>query len=256
MQPKFGYTYEEMLCKKMNGKKVGDIEEVLQKMIYQFMGQVNDETIVYVYRFRDEGKADICIKTEKEEKLLSVKYGDKNSVHTESIHTFRKFILYNNCGWDILEAYLRYHYADGTLDGSGKMRMAVSEYKTLHHEEVEKINRRFNRKEMRLAAYERFLFRGIVPKKKKIDGILHCKNGEVQYATCEEIVEYLEHKAKMESSGVHFSRLFVQPMARNLNYDLRYEGKRHYVQLKWFDLYISMCEIRYKRENGNWLDIL
>lgn len=256
MKPAFGFVNEYRVIEELSLKKVKDIKENLKDMLYALYADLNEDDIINASHCEKGEKADMCIEIRGIKKYVSIKYGDKNSVHTEELKNFKRFILYNNCGWDIMEKYLYYHYADGTLDGTGSDRISVAEYKLTHSDKIAEINKVFNRKKVLNEAYQRFLFRGIIPNGNTVDAILHCKNNDRLYATREEVFEYLHHKAYMQSSGVHFSRLFVQPLARNLNYSSKYEIRRHYIQIKWFDLYIAMSEIKHKRKTGKWLDVI
>mgnify|MGYP006990256997 CR=1 FL=1 len=43
--------------------------------------------------------------------------------------------------------FLKYHYADGTIDGTGENRMTVAEYKEKYQQEIDLINKQFNNKD-------------------------------------------------------------------------------------------------------------
>ena len=61
---------------------------------------------------------------------------------------------------------------------------------------------------------------------------------------CEE--EIIMSKISLYSTGIHFSRLFCQPMTRNLNNNPFYECKRHVVQIKWYQIKIMFIMILLK----------
>lgn len=256
MNPAYGFVNEYRIMEELNLKRVGEVKKDLQDMLYGMFSNICENDKISAIHCEKREKADICVEINNVKKYISIKFGDKNSVHTEELRNFKKMMLYNNCKWETLEQYLRYHYADGTMDGSGEKRVGAAEYKLMHSEEIEDINRAFNRKKILQEAYRRFLFRGIVPNGNEVDAILHCLSNKRLWAKRDEIIEYLNRKAHIKSSGVHFSLLFVQPFARNLNYNPKYDDRRHYVQIKWFDMYISMSEIKHKREQGEWLDVI
>ena len=74
-------------------------------------------------------KTDIFIKINNIKKRISIKSGIKNSVHVEPISEFIHFLIENNIEKKYIISYLKYHYADGTTNGSGIKRVSISEYK-------------------------------------------------------------------------------------------------------------------------------
>ena len=55
----------------------------------------------------------------------------KNSVHVEGISSFIHFLIENKVDRQNVINYLKYHYADGTTNGSGLNRISVDEYKKM-----------------------------------------------------------------------------------------------------------------------------
>lgn len=204
MKPAYGFVNECRIIEELNLKRVKCIKDNLKDMLYALYDDLNDEDLILAYHCEKKEKADICIEFNRVKKYISIKYGDKNSVHTEELKNFKRFILYNNFGWEIMEKYLSYHYADGTLDGSGAERVSVAEYKLTHTEEIIEINKMFNKKKILNEAYRRFLFRGIVADGHTVDAILYCKGDIRLWASNDEVIDYLTHKAYLKSSGVHF----------------------------------------------------
>ena len=64
------------------------------------------------------------------------------------------------------------------------------------------------------------------------DAICYGNPKNYLWITKDDIRKILLYRAKDYSSGVHFSSLFCQPQARNLNYNPLYESKRYCVQIK------------------------
>lgn len=64
----------------------------------------------------------------------------KNSVHSEPISEFVHFLILNKMPREMVVNFLKYHYADGSIDGSGINRMSISEYKKSHQNEIDEIN--------------------------------------------------------------------------------------------------------------------
>ena len=56
--------------------------------------------------------------------------------------------------------FLKYHYADGTTNGSGVNRISISEYKKSHQKEIDEINVFLNNKDILIKAINRFVIKG------------------------------------------------------------------------------------------------
>lgn len=219
-----------------NNKKIKELNPIMRDLVNDLYGNINEDLIIKSWRNHYKQKSDIFIKINNIIKGISIKEGNHNSVHVEPISTFIHFLIENHIPQDILEKYLKYHYADGTINGSGKNRIDSSEYKMLHKDEIDIINKYFSNKAILYKAIERFVLQG-TNYKYKIDALICGTPNDFVWINQNQIVEILMNNEKYNSSGVHFSKLFCQPQNRNLNFNDKYEKKRFCVQIKWYSLY-------------------
>lgn len=127
-----GLDNEYEFVKYLNGKKVKELNPLMQDVINDIYDNIDDESTIKCWKNHFKQKSDIFIKINEAMKGISIKKGMKNSVHVEGISYFREFLKENNVDNKIIEEYLKYHFADGSIDGSGEIRYSALEYKQKH----------------------------------------------------------------------------------------------------------------------------
>lgn len=236
-----GYQNECEFSKYLNGRKIKNLNLLFQDFIHRLYGIVNEDLYVKCNVDYNKKKYDIIININNDIRRISIKKGIKNSVHAESISSFKKFL--NDIGIDrkIIVEYLKYHYADGTINGTGEKRLSGEEYKQKHHDKINMINSAINKDYVINEAIERFVIRG-KNQNEKIDAIIYGIVNDFMYITSDEIRYIILSKNNINSNGVHFANLYCQPMIRNLNKNPKYERNRFYVQIKWYSLFDDIIE--------------
>src|SRR5699024_10050092 len=121
----------------LNGKKVKNLNIMYLEMIESLFGNINLEDKILAWKNPFLQKTDLFIKINNETKRISVKSGIKNSIHVEPISEFIHFLIGNNIERKYIISYLKYHYADGTTNGSGLKRLSAEEYKKENQREID-----------------------------------------------------------------------------------------------------------------------
>lgn len=219
-----------------NNKKISELDLISYNLIHSIYRDIDDNCIIKAWRNHYKQKTDIMLSINGIIKGLSIKMGSKNSVHIEPLSSFIKFLKENKIPKYIIDLYLKYHFADGTIDGKGDKRISSNEYKLAHENEIDLINLYFNSDELLNKVIDRFVTVGN-NSQYSIDAICLGIPSDYIWITREDIVKILHYRLLLHSSGVHFSSLFCQPQTRNLNYNALYESKRYCVQIKWYSLY-------------------
>ena len=129
---KNGIENEIEFVKKLNNKKVGELDFYMKIFIEDLFGNVDDSLVVNCYKNDLLQKIDIFIKINNVVKRISIKKGVKNSVHTEPISELIHFLIKNKMPKELVISFLKYHYADGSTNGSGLKRLSSLEYKNKH----------------------------------------------------------------------------------------------------------------------------
>ena len=163
----------------------------------------------------------------------------------ESIETFIKFLKENNISDKVINEFLKYHYADGTSVGNGKERLSSAEYKIYNQKAIDLINQSINSNKLLEKAVNRFVLQGN-NSSYEVNAIIYGVLEDFIWITNNEIKYILKKHKNDYSSAIHFSGLTIQPMARNLNYNPKYEKKRFCVQIKWYSIFDDIMEIKNK----------
>ena len=131
-----GLDNEFEFVRYLNGKKVKELNPLMREVIDDIFNNIDDDSIVKCWRNHFKQKSDIFIKINKVMKGISIKKGMKNSVHVEGISNFVDFLKENKVDDKIINEYLKYHFADDTIDGSGEIRYGVDEYKRKNQKNI------------------------------------------------------------------------------------------------------------------------
>lgn len=236
MYQKEGYKNEFEFIDYLNGKKICELSPLFRDLLDDLFVISDVNSTIKAYKPGNYVKPDVCIEINGIKKYLSLKIGSRNSLHVEHISTFIKFLKKIGIKQKYINEYLKYHYADGTLDGSGKIRLNVNEYKEKNQKRINRVNKKFNKKEVIKAAINRFIVTGTSEKLYKVDAVVYGKYNEFLYITTKDLYNIVSKK-KYTSSSIHFAFMFCQPWSRILNYNEKTEEKRHFVQLKWYSLF-------------------
>lgn len=230
-----GYQNEHEFSKYLNGRRVKFLNPLFKKMIFTLFDNVVDNDIIRTYIDYENRKYDLVIKVNNEIKKISIKKGFKNSVHVEGIYSFVKFLKDCNLSNEVIDEYLKYHFADGSTDGNGRYRVSAEKYKEINQWKVDYINEKFNNEKIIRKIVYRFILQGR-NSNDLIDGLIYGNVDDFMFLTSNDIMNMIINKKDIYSTGVHFSSLTCQPMNRCLNYNKVYESKRYCVQIKWYNL--------------------
>ena len=238
---KNGFQNETDFIKYTNGKKIKDLNYNLQLFIKDIFININDDSKITSYKNYQKKKFDIIIKIENEIKRISIKKGVKNSVHSEPISELIHFLIENKMQKQMIINFLKYHYADGSTNGSGNIRISASDYKKRNQKDIDEINTFLNNPEILKKAIDRFIVKGR-NSIYKIDAILYGVLNDFIWIKRNDIYKLLLEKKDDYSSSIHFSHLTYQPMNRCLNYNPKYEKCRYIAQIKWYNISDDIIE--------------
>ena len=243
-----GFQNESEFVTYLNNRKVNKLNPLFQDLITTLYSNLTGEEIISCKLNSNLQKADIYITINNITKGVSIKKGVKNSVHIEPINDFIKFLKSNQLKEDVIEEILKYHYGDGTTNGTGKKRISSEEYKKFHQDKLDNINKYFNQENIIKAAVNRFVLIGN-NNNVSIDALIYGVIDDFIWITKEEITKIVLSNKNIKKTGLAFGSLFYQPMNRCLNYNPKYEYSRNYIQIKWYHLSDDIIEIMAMRNN-------
>ena len=236
-----GYQNEYDFVLIFNNKKVKELNPLLHDLVFSIFNNISEEDIIKSWKNHYDQKTDVFLKIGNAIKGISIKMGSRNSVHVELIQEFEKFLINQKIPKDIIQKYLDFHYADGSINNSGKERLSTEEYKQNNQAKIDLINIYFNNIETIYNAIERFVLKG-KNSNYSIDAIILGTPDNFLWITKNDIIEILKNKSNKYCSSPHFSELVCQPLSRCLNYNEKYERYRKYVQIKWYSLFDNIIE--------------
>lgn len=219
----------------LNNKKIFELNPMFYSFIEDLFIDLNNEYVITCWKNTKPQKTDIFICINNTTKNISIKKGIKNSVHVERISDFVHFLIENNIDREIIIEYLKYQYADGTTNGTGKIRLSATEYKKSNQNKIDLINKHFNKKDIIENVVNRFILKG-KNSDEEIDAIIYGIVEDFIWIKSKDIKKTIISKKDEYSTGVHFSSLTIQPMDRCLNKNVKYNSKRFCVQVKWYNL--------------------
>ena len=155
-----GFQNETDLISALSNKLYAELNDNLKKFISFLFPQVNNNDKIKCYSGMVGQKPDIIIEINNKRKNVSIKKGSGNSVHQEDIDLFMDFLTTLDISEEAKIELLKYHWADGTTDGSGKIRVSSAEYKAEHQKEIDLINSELNKREALTKLITRVLFKG------------------------------------------------------------------------------------------------
>ena len=220
-----GFENEFDICFNLNRKKLKELNILYKEFIEDLFLNVKDDDIIICYCDSTKKKYDIVIKINTDIKRVSIKKGVRNSVHVEGISSFIHFLISNGISRDSVINYLKYHYADGTTNGTGKNRISASEYKIANQDRIDMINKEISQSAILEKAIDRFVLKENLSDI-SIDALLFGVKDDFVWIKKEDIRKVIMSKKNTYSTAVHFGPLTVQPLDRCLNRNEKYDRKK------------------------------
>ena len=247
-----GFQNELEIRRELDNKTIKELNPMYRSFIEDLFSNINDSDLINCIIDDSNKKHDIVISIKNEKRYISIKKGIKNSVHVEGISSFIHFLIQNHVKRNVVIEYLKYHYADGSTNGTGINRLSAEEYKKENQEKIDMINAEINNKDLLIKVIDRFILKGNISDK-SIDAILFGVNDDFVWIKKEDIIKVILSKKDLYSSAVHFGPLTIQPLDRCLNYNPKYDKRRFCVQVKWYNLADDIIEFmnnRYMVKSG------
>ena len=166
-----GFQNELEIKRELDNKTIKELNPMYRSFIEDLFSNINDSDLINCIIDDSNKKHDIVISIKNEKRYISIKKGIKNSVHVEEISNFIHFLIENNISKNSVIEYLKYHYADGTTNGSEINRLSANEYKQAHQEEIDNLNKELNKKQILLKDIYRFVIKEKL-RDKNIDAII------------------------------------------------------------------------------------
>lgn len=243
-----GFQNENELIEYLNNNKTKNLNKNLKEFIFFLFGDIAEESIIQAMSGKGGQKPDMIITVNEDTRKVSIKKGSGNSVHQENIDIFTEFLKEIDIPNKIINKLLKFHWGDGTSDGTGSKRISCSEYKKEFLKEIDVINEEFNKEKNIKKFINRFILQGKLKEYDEIDAIYYGNVNEGHWASKNEIIDYVAHNI-FNIDTVHFGPLTYQIWNRCLNFNPKTENRRKVMQVKWGSLLNDLLNIERNRKN-------
>lgn len=243
-----GFENEDELIEYLNNRKIKNLNNNMKDFICFLFGNIDEENTIEAIPGKSGQKPDMIININNIIKRISIKKGTGNSVHQENIDLFVEFLKSIKISDEIINKLLRFHWGDGTTDGTGTKRISGSEYKKQFAEEIDKINEEFNKEKNIKEFVNRFIMQGKSEEYDIVDAIYYGDVNEGNWASKNEIVEYIINN-RFNIDAIHFGPLTYQTWRRSLNFNPKTEEGRKDMQVKWGSLLNDLLNIERNRKS-------
>ena len=229
-----GIRNETEIMDAINGKKYCELSKHLQHIVKEMFSDIENDSVIHVEKVPGFAKPDLKFTVYNESHYLSVKYGTSSQVHCVELEVFVKWLKDHEFSDHIIECFKKYHYGDGTLDGTGEKRMSQQETLNTYKSEIEEINEAFNANRYLVRDLAKLvIFDGNDSNKPSADFIFHGDIEEGEICSMDSVLRYFKTKKADKLITPHFGRIILRPYARYLSGKETYPEKRHKVVFEW-----------------------
>lgn len=253
-----GFRNVDNIIEALNGRRFANVPDSLKEFVFSiFNGKCSDEEVLHAKEVRGGLKGDMLIWLNNDKqnlKNIAIASGSGNSVHQEKVDSFCDF-LRNDVGIDdeTIELYLKFHFADGTYDNTGKVedRQSASEYKKYHEYDLKAIERQFALKGRQIA--ERFIKKN-PSDYPDVDYFFYGDTELPYWASIDTLLDTEVTKEPNKRAALAIGDFSIQAWNRSLKGTADY--KRLDMQVKWNNLLKNVSAARKKEEKQSLTYIL
>ena len=251
---KYGYQNERDFVLLFNEKVISELDNNSKRFLYElFQEQIDDGEKIICWKNKSNQKADIFIKYKSYVKGISLKCGNNNSVHCESVQDFRKYLEKFNIPYKVVDKYFSYHYgykrdANGDIDFSRVL--SAEEYKIYNQNEINIFNEHINKTRIIVDMIDRFIIRGR-NSDYDIDSLVVGTVDDYVWIMKYDLYDLILSKKEEYHTSPHISCLTIGPKKRNLNGNSKNPRERYLVCVRWNFIRENIVSFRRMRDKGS-----
>lgn len=236
MSINFGYQNEQDFVLLFNNKYLDELDDNSQQFLKDLFGEhIDSKEKILSWKNRMVQKADIFIKYKNIVKSISLKCGNSNSVHHESIQDFKKYLEKLGIPYKTIEIYTNYHYGykrdeNNNIDFSKSY--SSEEYKSFYQKEINNFNNEINKTRIIVDMIERFIIKGR-NSEYDIDALICGTVKDYIWIKKYDLYDLILSKRCLDFTSPHIACLTLGPKKRNLNGDSKNNKERYIVCVRW-----------------------
>ena len=180
-------------------------------------------------------KSDIFIKYKNHIKGISLKCGNSNSIHQESIENFKNYLEKLRIPYKTIENYVSYHYGymrneNGDIDFSKSL--SAEEYKKYYQSEIDVFNESINKTRIIVDMTDRFIVRGR-NSEYDIDALICGTVDNYVWIMKHDLYDLILSHKNTDFTSPHIACMTIGPKKRNLDRVSKNSKERYIVCIRW-----------------------
>lgn len=244
MANNYGYQNEFDFVHLFNDKYYFELDEKSRIFLREIFGSIidNEEKIIS-WKNKAPQKADIFIKYKNYVKNISLKCGNNNSMHTESIQDFKRYLTQLNIPYKTIDKYISYHYGykkDNNGNTDFTQQLNSQEYKELYQSEIDIFNKTINKTRIIVDMIDRFIIKGR-NSDYEIDALISGTIDDYVWILKYDLYDLILSKRCLEFTSPHVACMTIGPKKRCISSDKNIKDK-YIVCIRWNYIKESIME--------------
>lgn len=216
----YGYQNEFDFVNLFNNKYLYELDNNSQLFLKDLFGEnIDNGDKIKSWKNKINQKTDIFVKYGNYVKRISLKCGKSNSVHSESLQSFRLYLEKLNIPYKVIDKYVSYHYGymrneDGTFDTSSPL--SSEEYKVYYQDEIDVFNSYINKTRIIVDMIDRFIVRGR-NSEYDIDALVSGVTQNYVWILKHDLYDLILSNRRIDYTSPHAACLTIGPKQRSIN---------------------------------------
>lgn len=222
---------KEKIINSLNNHRFEDLSSNFKRFIKYIYDDIKDDDLI-LCRGVNGRKVDCVISVNKVEKYISIKDGDIVCAYRDRVVSLILFLYSVGASKDCLLSILRYHYADGTYDGSGGYADSLGQLLKIDFEkEINIVNEEFKDQEKHGKVLEEFIF--TEKSGRRVDYFYYGDSRCGIFAQTDELkYQILNNKDKYRHDFMRIGAFNFIALKRNQPFNYCMDYRKHYCVLK------------------------
>lgn len=235
MSSNYGYQNEYDFITLFNDKYFYELDEKSRLFLKELFGNSVDlESKIQAWKNKTNQKTDIYIRHKNYIKGISLKCGRNNSIHTESIQDFERYLKQLSIPYKTIDKYVSYHYGYkrdeyGNTDYSQLLN--AEEYKQLYQNEIDIFNDSINKTRIIIDMVERFILIGR-NSDYSVDALISGTVDDYVWIMKDDLYDLILSKRNWSFTSPHAACMIIGPKKRCISGDNNFKD-RYLVSVKW-----------------------
>ena len=243
----YGYQNEKDFVELFNNKYLNEIDKNSQKFLKNLFGDIIDSSEkIICWKNRVNQKADIFIKYRNYVKSISLKCGQSNSIHAESLQYFKMYLKKLNIPHKVIDKYVDYHFGymkDDCGEKNFNMPLDSWKYKELYQDDIDIFNNYINKTRIIVDMVDRFLVRGN-NSNYDIDALICGTIDDYVWVLKHDLYDLILLNKREDLTSPHAACMTIGPRKRDINRISKNKQDRYIVCVRWNYIRENIIEYR------------